>query len=155
MNSISTRMLLVLSVLGLFLIIVPLAEAAWTPSQCQWTVVNKPVTGGTLNGRGCLSWWDGAELLWRIWGDTYAPFSYDISTLVNGYDTCDGGAHWVFQMTSNYHDDFNASHGTSGGWKSGPYQNCTSSHTYRVEGSHFRKKTSSSGWEGGWGNAYW
>lgn len=151
-----TLLFLVLLVLGSFLLVVPTVEAAWTPWNCKWTVVNKPVTGGTLNGRGCASWWDGANLLWKVWGDTYAPQSYVISTLVDGYDTCDGGAHWVKQMSTGYYNSFNTTYGTTGGGAQGPYQDCTSGHTYRADGSHFRKQLNdASPWEGSWGTVFW
>ncbi len=151
----SRPVLVVLILFVLFFALVSIAAAAWTPWSCKWTVVSYPVTGGTLSGRGCVQWWDGAELLWKVWGDTYTPQSYVISTRVDGYDTCDGGAHWVYQMSTGYYNNYNTTYGTTGSGKQGAYQNCMSGHIYRADGSHFRKQTSSSGWEGRWGTVYW
>ncbi len=133
-------------------VLVPIAEAAWTPWSCQWAVLNYPVTGGYLNGRGCARWWDGAELQWLIWADTYVPTSATITTYVYGYDSCNGGASWTYRM-STWHIDYNAGYGTSGNPVQGSYANCApgSNHKYRTDSGHFRQATSGSSSEGTWG----
>lgn len=128
-------------------------EAAWTSWSCQWAVSGHPVSGGTLSGRGCASWWTGSGLWWQVWADTYVPYSNTIYTYVAGYDRC-GSNSFRLQMWGNQ-TVYNTTYGTSGGGYVGPYQDCTGGHDYRGNTSHWRKRYSGSGWEGKTGVVYW
>lgn len=134
----------------LFSFAAPMVEASdW---QCQWTVVDGAVTGGTISGRGC-------RLVnfanWEVWADTYlsAPPSPQIYTRVIGYDLC-AGFGWVQEMFTD-HNDFNTTYGTSGNPAYGSFQDCQTGHYYRVEGWHEKWEPSTNRWEGYSGNVDW
>lgn len=138
--------LLVLSLL-IFGTIVPVrpATAAWTDWVC-FSTVSVPVTGGTMVGRACDSFWTGSELWWAVWADTDPPTSYRIYTYVAGYDKC-GGGDWSFRMDGDL-DYYNTGHGTSGS-HTGTYQNCMSGHNYHEWGAHVREVTQGGAFESG------
>lgn len=60
---------------------------------------------------------------------TYAPFSYEIYTLVNGYDSC-AGSGFVYQA-GGANSDFNGTYGTSLPWQ-GDQQDCAFNHVFQV-----------------------
>ncbi len=127
-------------------------EAYWGPWSCQWTFSGYPVSGGTLSARGCASWWIGSGFYWEVWSDTYVPTSYAIQTYVEGSDRC-GSSSWKVQMTG-IRTVYNTNYGTSP-VAVGAYQNCTSGHDYRVYSCNWRKRYSTSYWEGPCGAVYY
>lgn len=129
----------------------PVAAGSWGPWSCQWAVSGYPVSGGTLDGRGCAQWWQttvGTENWWQAWGDTWAPAgSYAIQTYAAGYDSCSGGS-FVYRMSAS-NTVYNTDYGTSGSPAFGSYDNaCTNNHRYAVYYVGQRQATSSSSWEG-------
>jgi|GEM_PF-3261853 len=74
----------VILMMGFFVAGTTGVQASWGGWSCKWTVVNYPVTGGYVSGRGCIQWTTQGTLLWRIWGDTYAPWSRWVYTRVQG-----------------------------------------------------------------------
>ncbi len=126
------------------------AQGGW---QCQWTVVNGPVTGGYISGRGCIRYPDPYSM--SVWADTYLSASVPptwIYTRVIGYDNCGGGP-WSQRASTDHYDGPNVTYGTSG-VATGGIQNCGQfGHGYRVEGWH--EKLTGSTWEGYSGNVYW
>lgn len=129
------------------------ASHLWGPWSCAYAVSGYPVTGGSLSGRGCASWWNGAELRWQVWADTYVPYSYAIQTYVSGQDRCSGGS-WIFQMSASdtvYYDDYGTSTTAAGAYLS----TCTSGHYYRTYYAGSRKATSSTSWQSASSYVYW
>lgn len=131
----------------------PVAEASsW---ECQWTVINAPVTGGYISGRGCRQFPDPYCCPWQVWADTYLSATVPptwIYTRVIGYDICAGASGWSLRMWTEHYDGPSITYGTSG-IANGTYQNCSQGHSYRVEGWH--EKLTGSTWEGYSGNVYW
>jgi hypothetical protein len=123
------------------------AKADWTSWTC-FSTGSWPVPGSIVVGRGCDSFWTGPELWWAVWADTADGTSYQIYTYVAGYDRC-GSDPWSLRMSGDSTVS-NTNYGTSDS-HSGTYQDCTSGHSYREFGSHWRKLTSGSSWEGGTG----
>ena len=91
---------------------------------------------------------------WQVWGDTSvsAP-SAEVYTRAEGHDRC-GSNPYSYRMGIE-HIDTNTTYGTST-VAQGTYQNClTGAHGYRVTSWHYRKKWSTSSWEGSWGYTYY
>jgi len=138
-----------LALLGALQLQTQVAQAdGWGPWNCHWTVLNYPVTGGLLSGRTCPSYWQGSGFSWRLWGDTYAPWSDGIDTQGYGYDRC--GTNPFTLQIETYNRNYNTTYGTSGSPVSGVYQDCPGTgHDYLIQGAHNRFNP----WEGTWG--YW
>lgn len=133
----------------------PAAANSWSGWFCQWGFTGHPVTGGTLDGRGCANWWTGSALNWLVWADTYAPQSYSIYTSAQGFDRC--GLNSYIEQGSTRNTVYNTNYGTSNTSAVLNYQDCQSTgHTYRVRDYSVRQPYSpSDGWEGRDGNVYW
>lgn len=148
----------VIGVSALTLILIPSAHAqsGWSSWSCQWTVSNVPVPGGVLSGRGCAQWWTASgPPSWRIWGDTYAPYSAEIRTRIRGYDGCGYNEPTTFRM-EGYAVFYNTTYGTSGNPVQGSAYNCTTGpHRYKVEGYHTITTPPPPSNAGSWGVVYW
>ncbi len=117
------------------------ADGFWTEFQC-WQTVAVGVTGGTLTGRACESFYT-TTLDWAVWGDTTAPYSSDISTYVAAYARC-GGDPFQYRMSS-WNVDGSTGYGTSGNPGYGTYPDCSNGHGYQDYGSHWRNSLSEGG----------
>jgi hypothetical protein len=144
----------VILMMGFFVAGTTGVQASWGGWSCKWTVVNYPVTGGYVSGRGCVQWTTQGTLLWRIWGDTYAPWSRWVYTRVQGYEGC--GEPTQFRVEASRTAEY-TNYGTSGVSGSVVAFTCPSDrpHRYRVVGQHARWEASRGTWEGTIGSADW
>lgn len=112
--------------------------------NCKGVVTNFPVTGGALSGNVCAKWF---QFKWAVTGHTTAPKSHIISTWVGGYETCSNTR--TLTIDAGYRNSYNTTNGP-GHVKDAFFMNCQQwqKHGYAVSGSFYRKKTSSSNWEG-------
>lgn len=74
------RALVVVGIVPLLLLILvatraPVAQAQWSPQNCQWDLqtpwpAGYPLSqGGVMNGQGCAMWHD-YLYLWQVWAST-------------------------------------------------------------------------------------
>jgi hypothetical protein len=106
-----------------------------------------------MSGRGCASFWDGSELWWMVWADTYPPYSYQIYTSAEGWDRCATNPYQYQGVVAN--TVYNASYGTSNPSSTLNYQDCPPiGHTYKVRGYHLRMASGGGYWEGSEGFYY-
>jgi hypothetical protein len=122
------------------------AQAQWSSWDCQWSISNFAVVGGTLSARGCRQFYMSTAQWWRVWSDTYTPTSWQIYTRAYGYDRCSNGVTAGGESSSRY--DGGGTYGTSGVSPIMTYMTCSGGHTYYVATTNTRWRTSTSSPEG-------
>lgn len=105
-----------------------------------------------MTARGCQQVYQSVTVAaFEVWSDSYPGlYMYQLYTFVEGLDTCNGGASWAVDMSTQHYDGIEVNYGTSGAPVLGSYNNCFQggSHVYRVMTSNYAKWSSASQWEG-------